>query len=119
MRNRLVAVAVLALAPLAHASCGVASCNLLNDHFALGTWEHLGWSADLRLESISQSQLRQGSHKISASELPEGEEAIERRTRNRNLVTTLGYAASREWSFSLRVPVLNREHTHDLLDGTT
>ena len=110
---------VSALSSTAQASCGAASCNLLNDRFALGTWEHPGWSVDLRLESITQDQLRQGTKKISPAELPEGEEAIERHTRNLNLITTLDYAASREWSFSLRLPLLHRDHAHDQLDEET
>jgi hypothetical protein len=100
----------------AQASCGAASCNLLSDRFAMGTWEHTGWSADVRLEALTQTQLREGTHHLQAADLPAGEEAIERRTANRNLVTTLDYAASPQWSFSLRVPVLHRDHLHDLLD---
>jgi len=113
------AATLIALTPTAQASCGATSCNLLNDRFALGTWEHPGWSVDLRLESITQDQLREGTKKISPSELPPGEEAIERHTRNLNLITTLDYAASREWSFSLRLPLLHRDHAHDLLDEET
>lgn len=106
----------LALSAVAHASCGASSCNLLNDRFALGTWEHTGWSADVRLEWLDQNRLREGSHAISPSQLPVGEEAIERHTRSRNLVTTLDYAASRDWSFALRLPLLQRDHLHELLD---
>jgi hypothetical protein len=110
----------LAAACLAHgaaqASCGAASCNLLSDRFAMGTWEHTGWSTDVHLEALTQTQLREGTHNLSAADLPAGEEAIERRTANRNLVTTLDYAAGPQWSFSLRVPVLHRDHRHDLLD---
>jgi hypothetical protein len=113
------AAAFIVIPPVAQASCGAASCNLLNDRFALGTWDHPGFSADFRLESITQDQLRQGTKKISPAELPEGEEAIERHTRNLNLVTTIDYAASREWSFALRIPVLHRDHAHDLLDEDT
>jgi hypothetical protein len=111
--------ACIAAVPDAHASCGAASCNLLNDRFALGTWDHPGWSVDLRLESIAQDKLRQGTRTISPGQLPEGEEAIERHTRNLHLVTTLDYAMSPEWSISLRVPLLHRDHAHDLLDEET
>jgi hypothetical protein len=101
------------------ASCGAASCNLLNDRFALGTWEHPGWSVDLRLEVLTQNQLREGTKNLSPADLPPGEEAIERYTRNRNLVTTLDCAASAEWSFAVRLPVVHRDHLHDLLDEDT
>lgn len=113
------AAALSLIAGQAQASCGSATCNLLNDRFALGTWDHTGWSVDLRLESVTQDQLHEGTKDISVSELPEGEEAIERHTRNLNLVTTLDYAIDKQWSVALRVPVLHRDHAHDLLDEET
>lgn len=115
----LLPLALCLAGPAAQASCGAASCNLLNDRFALGTWEHAGWSVDLRLESVTQDQLRAGTKHISPADLPEGEEAIERHTRNLNLVTMLDYAIDKQWSVALRVPVLSRDHAHDLLDEET
>lgn len=111
-------LALLAAVP-AHASCGATSCNLLNDRFALGTWDHTGWSLDLRLEAIDQDQLREGSRRISPADLPEDEEAVERHTRHRSLVTTIDYAANAQWSFTLRLPLLHRDHLHDLIDEDT
>lgn len=106
-------------APAAEASCGAASCNLLNDRFALGTWDHAGWTVDLRLESVVQDRLRHGTKSISPADLPEDEEAVERHTRNLNLVTTLDYAMSPQWSFALRLPLVHRDHAHDLIDEDT
>ena len=82
----------LVLSPLAQASCGASSCNLLNDRFALGTWEHPGWTLDLRLEALDLTRLRQGGHALSPQNLPAGEEALERHTRHRAVVTTLDRA---------------------------
>ncbi len=110
------AAVCLALSPIAHASCGATSCNLINDRFALGTWDRTGWSADLRLESVTQDRLHEGRRHIDASALPDGEEAIERHTRNLNLVATLENAIDPQWSVALRLPVLSRDHAHDLLD---
>lgn len=115
-RFLLTALCLALSASAARASCGAATCTLLNDRFALGTWEHTGWSADLRLEALTQTTLREGTHSLSPANLPAGEEAIERHTRNRNLVSTLDYAASPSWSFALRVPLIDRDHLHDLLD---
>jgi hypothetical protein len=115
-RAALLATVLCLQAAAVQASCGASSCNLLNDRFALGTWEHPGWSIDLRLEALTQDRLREGSRTISPAELPAGEEAIERHTRNRNLVATLDYALNHEWSFALRLPLLQRDHLHDLLD---
>ncbi|MEK8030725.1 hypothetical protein AACH06_07795 [Ideonella sp. DXS29W] len=121
LRLSIPAAALLAVwaPPAAQASCGAASCNLLNDRFALGTWDRLGWSVDLRYESLTQDRLREGTHAISADDLPEDEEAVERHTRNQTLVTTLDYAVSPQWSFALRVPTLHRDHAHDLIDEDT
>jgi hypothetical protein len=120
VRPRALAAAVMLLcAPLAHASCGAAFCNLLNDRFALGTWEREGWSVDLRVETIGQDRLRHGNHTISPEELPAGEEAVERHTRSTNLVATLDYALNPQWSFALRLPLLHRDHLHDLIDEET
>lgn len=106
----------LALSAAAQASCGASSCNLLNDRFALGTWEHTGWSADVRLEWLDQNHLQQGSRPIGPAQLPAGEEALERHTRQQSLTTTLDYAASATWSFALRLPGLRRDHLHERLD---
>lgn len=115
---RAVPAALAVLSASAQASCGAASCNLLSDRFAMGTWEHTGWSLDVHVEALTQTQLREGTQNLSPAELPAGEEAIERHTRNRSLVTTLDYAASPQWSFALRIPVVDRDHLHDLLDET-
>lgn len=91
----------------------------MTDRYAQGSGEpHIGWSADLRVESLSQSRLRSGTHAIDASQVT-GEEAIERHTKNLNMVTTLGYGFDSNWSVSVRIPVLRRDHLHDLVDDMT
>lgn len=98
------------------ASCGTAFCTLMTDRYAQGTGEaHLGWSADVRLERVTQNRLRTGTTNLDASQVTE-EEAIERHTKNTNVVTTLGYGLSADWLVSLRVPVSRREHLHDAYD---
>ncbi|MDL2336687.1 MAG: hypothetical protein QFE16_02495 [Pseudomonadota bacterium] len=114
-----VVLGMTASAGLAQASCGSSYCTLMTDRYAQGNAEaHLGWSGDLRLEVIDQKKLRSGTSNIQASEVTH-EEAIERHTKNRNLVTTLGYGFDRDWSISLRVPLVHRDHLHDLLDEET
>ena len=110
------ALALLALP--AGASCGSAFCSLMTDRYAQGAGDpHLGWSTDLRIESVTQDRLRSGTRNLDASEVT-GEEAIERHTRNLNVVTTVGYGFDANWSVSVRVPVVRRDHLHDLLDET-
>lgn len=118
----LAAAATLCLAASsATASCGSAFCTLMTDRYAQGGGEaHQGWSSDVRLESVTQTQLREGTHNISAADAQAaGEEAIERRTSNLNLVTTLDYGLANDWSVSLRLPVVRRHHNHDTVDATT
>ena len=103
----------------AHASCGSAFCTLMTDRYAQGTGEpHLGWGADVRLEAVTQKQLRTGTTNIDASQVPGGE-AIERSTKNLNFLTTLDYGIDKDWSISLRIPVVKRDHVHDLTDEQT
>ncbi|MBW8830918.1 MAG: hypothetical protein JF606_16120 [Burkholderiales bacterium] len=114
-----IAGALAAMTTAASASCGSAFCTLMTDRYAQGTGEaHLGWSVDLRIESVSQSRLLSGTSSINASQVT-GEDAIERHTRNLNVVTTLGYGFDENWSVSVRIPVVKRDHLHDLIDDTT
>jgi len=92
MKKFSVLCSAFALSTGVHASCGAAVCTLLNDRFALGTWEHVGWSADVRLESVTQGRLRSGTK-------------------------TLARAFDMHWSLALRVPLVRRDHLHDLLDA--
>jgi len=111
-------VALAAAAPVAQASCGSAFCTLMTDRYALGTEVGEGWTSDLRLERVTQTQLRSGTRNLAAAEVT-GEEAIERHTRNTNLVESLGYGFASGWSLSLRLPLVRRDHLHDLVDEQT
>ncbi|MEO8152900.1 MAG: hypothetical protein ABI605_07515 [Rhizobacter sp.] len=103
----------------AQASCGSAFCTLMTDRYLQGAGNpHSGWSADLRVERVSQERLRSGTQNIDASQVTD-EEAIERHTKNLNVVTTLGYGFDDNWSMSLRIPVVKRDHLHDPIDENT
>ena len=107
------------MATTASASCGSAFCTLMTDRYAQGTGEsHIGWSADLRVESVSQTRLRSGTSSIDPSQVT-GEDAIERHTKNLSVITTLGYGFDADWSVSVRIPVVRRDHLHDLIDSAT
>ena len=110
---------LIAAAPPALASCGSAFCTLMTDRYAQASAEsHPGWSADLRLEQVTQKRLRSGTTNLDASQVT-GEEAIERHTKNLNLVTTLSYGFDNDWSLALRLPLVRRDHLHDLVDEET
>ena len=115
----LIGFALSAIAATAHASCGTAFCTLMTDRYAQGTGgAHEGWSVDLRVERVTQNRLRTGTTNLDASQVTE-EEAIERYTKNTNVVTTLGYGLGNDWSMSLRIPVSKRDHLHDVYDVNT
>lgn len=119
LASAVAAVCLGGAAVACHASCGSAYCTLMTDRYAQGTGDpHVGWSADLRVERVTQTRLRSGTHDIDPSQVS-GEDAIERRTDNINVLTTLSYGWNADWSLSLRVPVLRRDHAHDLIDPDT
>jgi hypothetical protein len=118
-RRAAVAAACVLATPWAFASCGSAFCTLMTDRYAQGSGEpHVGWSADLRLEQVTQKRLRSGTSDVDPSQVT-GEEAIERHTKNLNLVTTLSYGFDADWSLALRLPLVRRDHLHDLIDEAT
>lgn len=112
------ALLLAACAGTGHASCGASACSLMTDRYAQGADVHPGWSADLRLEALTQKRLRSGTRSIDAAEVVD-EEAIERRTRNLALVTSLTHGFEGGWSLTLRAPLLRRDHVHDLIDEAT
>jgi hypothetical protein len=91
----------------------------MSDRYAQGAGDpHTGWSADFRFESVNQDRLRSGTRNLNAGDAS-AELAIERHTRNLNLITTLGYGFDATWSMTVRVPVVRRDHLHDLVDETS
>lgn len=95
------------------ASCGGAFCTLLTDDFAPGSWTHTGWRSELRFEYLNQTTLRAGTHSPDAAALA-SEEAIERSSRNANLIGSIDYAFTHALSIGLQIPLIDRAHTHDL-----
>lgn len=96
---------------IAWASCGQAFCVVNTNWYMQGIPADPGSSRlDLRYEGITQNQLMQGSHKISAVDDPE--DPVERRTVNRNLLASYEYTASNDWGFGVALPVLYRNHDH-------
>jgi hypothetical protein len=77
-----------------------------------------GWSADFRIESVSQTRLRSGTHDVDPSQVTD-EDAVERHTKNLNLITTLDYGFGGGWSLSTRIPIVRRDHLHDPIDPLT
>jgi hypothetical protein len=95
----------------AYESCGSATCTL-NTDWDQGILNSPGLAMDLRYEYIDQQQLREGSLKTSVG----AGEAVETRTVNRVLRAALDYTFDENWGGTVNLPLLNREHTHILMN---
>lgn len=104
------AVACAVLSINAQASCGGAFCTLNTDAGIQGTFTKLGYRLDIRDEFINLDELRHGnSHANPQGEVNEHDEV---RTLNRNFLATLDWNINQDWGLTLRVPLVNRAHTH-------
>lgn len=101
---------LLLAAPAAHGSCGSAFCLVNTEWAAQGLGMEPGLSLDLRHEWIDLDQPRAGAGRVSVGEIPRHHDEV--RTRNRNLVASLDWAASPSWAVSLSLPYVDREHEH-------
>jgi len=110
------ALALLALAtgPLAHASCGAAFCSVNTQWETQGVWAQPGWRLGLRYEYLDQDQLRSGSHKVDPSGTPGDTDELD--TLNRNWLVSADYTVNQNWSVSLQLPYVDRDHRHVVND---
>jgi hypothetical protein len=105
------AVAASLSVGMAHASCGSAFCVLNTNWATQGVASEPGSARlDLRYEFVDQKHLRSGGKQISASE--DTGDTTELRTINRNLLTTLDYSFSNNWTISASAPGVTRSHSH-------
>jgi hypothetical protein len=112
-----VLVLALGFAPLAAHACATCGCTLSGDA-AAGYSAVPGWRLNLQFDYIDQNQLRSGTHEASPRQLVDapadpaaGGGEIERDTINRYLTLGLAYAPSSDWSVTLQVPWVSRNHT--------
>ncbi|KAB2642370.1 MAG: TonB-dependent receptor [Verrucomicrobia bacterium] len=99
---------VIGLVPHASACC---SCGcLLSPEWAIqGFSSEPGFKTNLVYTYLDQHQLRSGTRKLSASEVPDGQE-LEAYTRNHYLTLDLAYVINPDWSAVLQVPFIVRDH---------
>ncbi len=109
---RLVAAVVLQwfVVTATQASCSGAFCSLDTQWDAQTAWTEPGWRVDLRYEYISLDQPRTGSRAVAVGEIPQHDDEV--KTINRNLVTTIDYGFTAQWSGSLVMPLVDRAHSH-------
>ncbi|MBV8658085.1 MAG: TonB-dependent receptor [Burkholderiales bacterium] len=98
---------------LACASCG---CTLSSDWESQGLSASSGFKLDLRYDYLNQDQLRSGTHTISAATASalmtsNGNQEVERYTRNDYVTASLDYSPNASWGVSVQVPYINRGHS--------
>ena len=112
----------LGIASSAHAACGSAVLHAAATTASRSArWDHVGWSADVRIESLTQTTLRSGTHTIDAERSHRTKKTLERpHGTTPTLVTTI------ERSFDMQLVARScgcrwcaRDHLHDLIDEST
>ena len=109
--TRLIALlALTSIVPVPHAA-GCCSCGcLLSPEWAIqGYSSETGFKIDLVDTYINQHQLRSGTRRISASEVPDGQE-LEDYTHSNYVTLDLAYVINPDWSAQLQVPYIVRDH---------
>ncbi|HEY3325910.1 MAG TPA: transporter [Novimethylophilus sp.] len=109
LRYMVAALAAFTAVPAA-AHCGGAFCTLNTNWDVQGVWDKPGIRLDLRAEFIGLDQLRTGTNKTVAAGVPDTHDEV--RTINRNFVATLDYSIGPDWGFTLRAPLISRNHKH-------
>ena len=89
------------------ASCG---CGLGSGWDTYGYSTEPGFKLDAIYSYINQSQLRTGTHRISPSQVPLGQE-LEKSTRTSTETLGLSYDINADWGLNLQVPIISREHS--------
>ena len=107
---RLLAVAALASAGSAHASCGSAFCSINTDWTSEATGLVEGSVFDLRYEHIRQDQPRAGSRRVAVGEIRHHHDEVS--TLNRNLIGTFSHNFGAGWGVSVSAPLVDRDHLH-------
>ena len=92
------------------ASCGGNFCSVNTQWETQGMWTGTGVRLNLHYAYINQGQLRSGRDKVE----PEGVAGTtdEVRTLNRYLFADVDYALGPDWSVSVQLPLIQRNHRH-------
>lgn len=108
---RLGAALAAGCAPGLALACSTCGCSLNSDWSAQGYAVSTGWHLGVRQDYFDQSQLYQGSDRVSQRSfaLPADEE-IQQKTLNRNTLLSADYNFSRYWGLSLQLPYESRYH---------
>lgn len=120
MRNNvnvsILAAIMLLLSPVAASACSSCGCSLNTDWQNLVYANKPGLKIDIRYDYLDQNQLRSDSGLISpfiASQRVNynGNQEIEKYTRNHYLTLGIDYSPNRDWGINLQAPYIIRSHS--------
>ncbi len=89
--------------------CSTCGCLLNREWVSEGFTRQPGFKSDLIYTYIDQHQLRSGTQKIAANEVPVGQE-LEDYTRTLDLTLDLAYVINADWRVSWQLPYIVRDH---------
>ena len=122
MKNRLLFAALLYTSASAHASCGSSFCSMNTNWDTQGLVNEGGLRIDLRYSYAKADTPRVGSSKVAKPSPTDpallGVEVENMRTINQLLNLDFDYAINRQWSVMVGLPVVMRDHAHQIGDPT-
>lgn len=120
MKNKLLFAALLCTTAGAHASCGSSFCAMNTNWDTQGLVNNEGLRIDLRYSYARADTPRVGSSKVAKPSPADpallGVEVENMRTINQLLNLDFDYAINRQWSVAAGLPVVMRDHAHQIGD---
>ena len=121
MKRKLLVIALLTSASTAYAGCGSSFCSVNTHWDTQGMANDEGLSIDLRYTYAKADTPRVGSNKVAKPVATDpafapGSEVENQRTINQTLNMDLAYAIDTQWGVALDLPLVMRDHSHQLAD---
>lgn len=121
MKRKLLLVALLATASNAYAGCGSSFCSVNTHWDTQGLMSDEGLRIDLRYSYAKADTPRVGASKVAKPSATNpnfaaGSEVENLRTINQMLNMDLDYAINSQWGVALDMPLVMRDHSHQISD---
>lgn len=121
MKAQLLIAALLATASTAYAGCGSSFCSVNTNWDTQGLVNDEGLRIDLRYSYARADTPRVGANKVAKHVATDpafapGSEVENLRTINQTLNMDLDYAINAQWGVALDMPLVMRDHSHQLAD---
>lgn len=121
MKRKLLVIALLTAASTAYAGCGSSFCSVNTHWDTQGMASEEGLRIDLRYTYAKADTPRVGSNKVAKPVATDpafapGSEVENQRTINQTLNMDMAYAIDTQWGVALDIPLVMRDHSHQLAD---